>query len=135
MATGGIHPVDLEDLFNPDEQRRFRRLCLPTTRDELTELADTVELHVEQVRAEAGPQTDVDSAEALGKTLCEVLQSGLAFDDDERSLLRGAVEYFILADDADSDLDDPVGFDDDIRVLNAVLDRIDLPEFKLSPLD
>ncbi len=133
MATGGIRSVDLEDLFNPDEQRRFRRLCLETDYEEFAELSEGVELHLEQIREQASATTDVDTAEMIAKALSEVLCSGLTFTADERALLRGAVEYFVLADDADSDLDDPLGFDDDARVLNSVLDRIQLPEFKVSP--
>lgn len=129
MAEADERALDLEDLLNPDEQRRFRRLCITTTPDELDDLASVIELHVDQVAANAGPATDTDTAELIGRSLRNLLASGLDFDDDQRSQIRGAIEYFVMTDDASSDMDDVLGFDDDARVLNAMLSRIGHPEY------
>jgi hypothetical protein len=129
MAEADERALDLEDLLNPDEQRRFRRLCITTTPEELDDLASVIELHVDQVAANAGPATDTDTAELIGRALRDLLTSGLDFDDDQRSQIRGAIEYFVMTDDASSDLDDVLGFDDDARVLNAMLSRIGHPEY------
>jgi hypothetical protein len=133
MDTGGKPTIDLADLLHPDEQRRFRALCLTTSPEELAELSAVVELHVEQVRSNAGPVTDIDTAVLIGDSLCRLLASGIDFDDEARAQIRGAIEYFVLTDDADRDLDDVVGFDDDARVLNTVLDRIGHPQFAVRP--
>ncbi len=124
MSAGRNQALDLEDLLNPDEQRRFRRLCIETSPEELGELGAVIELHVEQVAANAGPATDVDTARLIGRSLCRLLGSGADFDADQRAQIRGAIEYFVMTDDASSDLDDVLGFDDDARVLNAMLSRI-----------
>ncbi len=118
--------LDLEDLLNPDEQHRFRNLCLDTSPEELTQLPAVVELHLDQIRENQGANTDVETAEAIGKALLGLLGETAAVDftADERSLVRGAVEYFLLADDAAGDLDEVLGFDDDARVVNSVLHRI-----------
>jgi hypothetical protein len=123
---------DLEDLLNPDEQRRFRRLCIETSADELNQLDDVIELHLDHIRANAGAVTDVETAELVADAAHKILALSQELDPTERALVRGAVEYFILNDDASDDLDDPLGFDDDARVLNSVLDRIERPEFKVT---
>ncbi len=124
--------IDLDDLLHPEEQRRFRNLCLPTNSFELAETIQTVRLHIEHVRTHADSKTDVDMAERIATAFEALLDAELGFADDERALIRGAVEYFLLDDDADGDMEDPVGFDDDARVLNSVLDRIGQPQFKIN---
>lgn len=132
MSSGPEPAMDLEDLLNPEEQRQFRRLCIATSVEELGEQASVVELHVEQVKEMAEPATDVDTAVLIGDALGRLLGSGLTFDDDQRAQIRGAIEYFVMAEDASSDLLDVLGFDDDVRVVNAMLGRIGHPEFAIE---
>lgn len=132
MAEADEQALDLEDLLNPDEQRRFRRLCITTTAEELDEMASVIELHVDQVAANAGPATDTDTAGLIGRSLCDLLGSELSFDDNQRAQIRGAIEYFVMTDDASSDMDDVLGFDDDARVVNAMLGRIGHPEYAVK---
>lgn len=132
MTAGREPELDLENLLNPDEQRQFRRLCLETSSEELVELASVIDLHVEQVEANAGPATDIDTARLIGDSLGRLLRSGLDFGDDQRAQIRGAVEYFVMTEDASSDLEDVLGFDDDARVVNAMLGRIGHPEFAIE---
>ncbi len=126
--------IDLDDLLHPEEQRKFRRLCLPTTSVELAELSDVVQMHVHHVEANAVPTTDVESAQRIATALSALLDptSGEGFTADERALVRGAVEYFLLNDDADDDMIDALGFDDDARVVNSVLRRIDRTEYTIN---
>jgi uncharacterized membrane protein YkvA (DUF1232 family) len=124
--------IDLHDLLHPDEQRRFRRLCLATSADELYQLINVIELHLQQINMAAVATTDVETAEMIADSLTRLIRSDNAFDDDARAQIRGAVEYFLLADDAVGDLEDVVGFDDDARVVNTVLERIGHPEFAID---
>ena len=124
--------IDLEELLNPDEQRRFRRLCLETSPDELVQLSSVVKLHLDQIRHQHGPNTDIETAEAISSSLIALLSSDSTFDAGQRALIRGAVEYFLLADDASGDLDDVLGFDDDARVLNSVLEQINKTQFRVA---
>ncbi len=132
LADGGSQPLDMEDLLRPDEQRRFRRLCIDTSQEELAQLRSVVDMHLDHIRTNAKPATDVETAEMIGTSLGKLLRSGINFDTEARSQIRGAVEYFLLTDDADRDIDDALGFDDDARVLNTVLDRIGHPEFAVE---
>jgi len=123
---------DLEDLLNPDEQQRFRRLCIETSAEDLGQLGEVIELHLDQIKANAGSVTDVETAELVAQAACKVLTYADQFNAQERAMVRGAIEYFLLNDDASDDLDDALGFDDDARVLNSVLDRIGRAELKVD---
>ncbi len=124
--------LDLEDLLNPDEQRRFRRLCIETSESELEQMGEVVDLHLVQIREAATATTDVETAELVAEAIRKLLSFTDQFDSSERAMVRGAVEYFILNDDASDDLDDALGFDDDARVLNSVLDRIGRSELRVN---
>lgn len=54
------------------------------------------------------------------------------YDARERELIRGAVEYFVLDRDERRDLTDAIGFDDDARVLNAVLDSLHRADLRID---
>ncbi len=129
---GEIPSLDLDELLNPDEQLRFHRLCMPTSSTELAELLGVVRLHLEQVIELADHRTDVETAERIASCFEQLLMGDSGFAPDERMLIRGAVEYFLLSDDADGDLENVVGFDDDVRVLNAVLRQIERPELTIE---
>ncbi|MFT7597344.1 MAG: hypothetical protein ACI8TP_000262 [Acidimicrobiales bacterium] len=127
-----VPAIDLDALLQPDEQSRFRRLCLATSSEELLELDDVVAMHLDQVKQMADHRTDLETAEEIATALHSLLSLEVVFGDDERTLVRGAVEYFLLMDDADGDISDVLGFDDDARVLNSVLDRIGQPQLKVT---
>jgi len=124
--------INVEALLNPEEQQQFRRLCMDTSAEELEQLNSVVELHMNQIRDFGGPNADVETAEAICGSLQGLLSSGVSFDAEERSLIRGAVEYFLLADDASGDLDDALGLDDDARVVNSVLERIGQTRYRVK---
>ena len=124
----------MEYLLNPEEQDRFRRLCLPTSAEELTALTEVVELHLEHISNEGADNAnaDLETAEKISRSLLGLLTAGIAFDEEHRALIRGAVEYFLMVDDASGDLDDVLGFDDDARVVNSMLARIGQPGFRVE---
>ncbi len=132
MTEGAEPAIDVEDLLHPDEQRRFRRLCLATSPEDLAQLVAVIGMHLDHIRGNAGPTTDVETAEMIGDSLERLLRSDIEFDDDARAQIRGAVEYFLLTDDAAGDMEDVLGFDDDARVVNTVLDRIGHSEFAVE---
>lgn len=124
--------LDLDALLEPAAHARFRRLCLATSSSDLAELAGVVRMHMAQIAEVATERTDVEMAARIASAFEDLLTAADGFSDDERALIRGSVEYFLLVDDADGDLDDPLGFDDDARILNSVLDRIGKSELKIS---
>ena len=130
-ARSELHPqfsIDLDELLHPEEQLRFRRLCMATSSSDLPELVGVVRLHLDRVIELADHRTDVEMAERIASCFEQLLLSASGFAPDERALIRGAVEYFLLSDDADGDIENVVGFDDDVRVLNSVLKRVERPD-------
>jgi uncharacterized membrane protein YkvA (DUF1232 family) len=128
----GIPSIDLDELLNPDERLRFRRLCMATSSTDLAELVGVVRMHLDRVIELADHRTDVDTAEQIASRLEQLLTSHSGFAPDERALIRGAVEYFLLSDDADGDIENVVGFDDDVRVLNSVLDHVGRADLRVE---
>lgn len=120
--------INLEELLNPEEQARFRRLCLATSATELAQLTSVVELHLDHIRTYHAPSADIETAERIAAALVKLLSGGDSFSEGDRALIRGAVEYYLLVDDASGDLDDSLGFDDDARVVNSVLHRVNRPD-------
>ncbi|MDH4148313.1 MAG: hypothetical protein OEY23_24415, partial [Acidimicrobiia bacterium] len=105
-----------------------------TETTELAGLATRVAnyLHEVETASHAQPTVDVDLARQVGRSLIELLD-GRHYDATQRALLRGAVEYFVLDDDEQSDLDDVVGFDDDARVFNAVAAALGRDDLVVQP--
>lgn len=130
--SGDVPIIDVEELLNPDEQQQFRALCMPTSAAELAQLGEVVELHLDQTQELAGPEADLETAAAIARSLCALLGGDHEFNAQDRALIRGAVEYFLLADDAAGDLEDALGFDDDARVVNSVLGRVGHPEYRIE---
>ena len=124
MSESGS-PIDIEQILEPEAFAAFERLCMPTSSTELADLAGVVRLHRQHIAEVATNQTDLEMADRIAAVFEQLLASSDGYTDEERTLIRGAAEYFLLADDADGDIDDPLGFDDDARVLNSVLHRIE----------
>lgn len=132
MAQGGDMRLDIEGLLHPDEQLRFRRLCIDTPRAEFGPLAENVSFHLTQVKDRAVPATDVETAEQVARALLVLLNEPDEFGPDDRALIRGATEYFVLDDDASGDINNVLGFDDDARILNSVLDRLNRLDLRVD---
>ncbi len=111
----------VEGLLHPNEVAQFTALCTNTPADDFKGEWLRVRTHVARV-AEAGrsnPAVDVRSAKQIAKVLDELMRDVYSYDDEQRALLRGAIEYFILVSDEENDLGS-MGFDDDAMVTNLV---------------
>ncbi len=89
---------------------------VPRLRSELAE-------HLAQLKEHASTHEfiDLDTASLLN-SVCHRLLDQLteSSSEDHRRMVQVAVRYFILDEDAESDLHSPIGFDDDARVVRAV---------------
>ena len=121
--------MDVEDLasavaesaLSPLERVRFLNLCEARSVDLLAADVDRVEAHVSLLRAaqSVNDMVDVDLGERIGHNLVELLRMADSLAYEERRLLAGAVEYFVLTGDSDNDMASPIGLVDDARVTNA----------------
>jgi uncharacterized membrane protein YkvA (DUF1232 family) len=122
MADDARAALLLDGILHPGEVDRFVAAAAPTAADELPGLRLRVLAHLARVDALAQrhPRVDIDAARRIAEVLVALCDEPDQLDDQERALLRGAVEYFVLETDELDDVDDVIGFDDDARVVNAV---------------
>jgi uncharacterized membrane protein YkvA (DUF1232 family) len=80
---------------------------------------------------------DADVDPTLANTLAEASLRLLgtlkdASPESTRRLVQAAVRYFVIEEDADSDLDSILGLDDDAEVLNAVLRKLGHADWQID---
>jgi hypothetical protein len=127
--------VLVDGILHPGERDRFVAMCVATEVGDVPALRSRVVAHLAHIEelVDGRPAVDGDAARALAAALLSALDDAPTLDDDHRSLLRGAVEYFVDESDSIDDLDDPTGFDDDIRVANAVFEQVGRHDLLISP--
>lgn len=90
-------------------------------------LVGLIRTYLESVMAAAEHREFVDTEQAtrLANALITMIE-GLAEDapEEHRRLAQAATAYFALTDDASDDVASPIGFDDDERVVRAVLQYV-----------
>lgn len=110
-----------ESTLSPLERVRFLNLCEARSAAELAADADRVEAHVSLLQAAntVYEMVDFELAEAVGQALLALIAEAPRFSFEERRLLCGAIEYFVMTGDVDNDMASPLGLVDDARVVNA----------------
>lgn len=124
----------LQEILHPEEMNRFIAGCVPTSVEELRGLRERSDGYLQWAKGQAAQSAavDLDTAERIAGVLAALLDEPDRYDDEARALLAGATTYFVDADDGSNDLTDVLGFDDDARVLNAVLDAIDRRDLRIE---
>ncbi len=120
--------------LTPHLARTFDPLCKALPPEQAIAQAEAVTTHL--IRIQATLQTneflDVRLAEAIARALLALLADYATFLPKQQALIIGAARYFVKDDDVEPDSVSILGFDDDARVLNYVLDVIDRPELKVK---
>ena len=92
-------------------------------------LSDELQEYVEELDSHSsnGGFFDHDVAKRIA-TLCWKLLDALPAEPDERQhrLTQLAINYFVLAEDAQDDNHSMAGFEDDLQVVTAVIHELDL---------
>ncbi len=83
-------------------------------------------------KAPAYKHLDLPLIEKMAQTLETLLDGYADLSEEHRALVVGAARYFIETSDANDDLTDPLGFDDDLAVLNTVLLVLDRPDLVIT---
>lgn len=124
----------MQELLHPGEMDRFVARCAPTAPEELAGLRLRVQAHLAWVRNQAvlHPPTDIETAARVADTLARLLDEPDQYDGGQRALLHGAVDYFVLREDDRDDLHSALGFDDDVRVVNALLDALGRTDLRIE---
>lgn len=126
-----------ESSLSPLERVRFLNLCEARSVEMLEADRDRVEGHLSLMEAafSVNNLVDVDLARAVAAALLSLLADPKSLAFEERRLLAGAVEYFVLTGDNDNDLASPVGMVDDARVTNATAMALGRPDLVIPIVD
>lgn len=113
--------MDLHQIITGDEFAIFQGLLKPARLDDLHRLRGRVAVHLDSLEEQSFSHEflDLELARTLARGLTVLIDGASAFDAEERSLVRAAVEYFVLSLDAENDVTSPIGLEDDVRVFNA----------------
>jgi hypothetical protein len=116
--------------FPPRAASHFRRLCealpphtVPQLREELEGFYDGVLREVDE-----RPLVNRELVRELYDRASLLLDRYPHLSERHRSLVVGALRYFVSGDDSFSDLDFASGFNDDAEVMNYVLEELGLIE-------
>lgn len=119
----------------PPEARPIFRSLFTSPLVPVNDLRAAVAGHLAFIRKEAErfEFVDVSLAEAIATAANELID-GLTPEttETERRLVQAAVCYFVLESDVESDVGSITGFDDDVAVLNAVLQRLGRPNLRIK---
>ena len=112
----------------------FVPLCETVGSDKVLPLQQTVQSHLQyvQIALHQNEFLDIDLASAIATALLALLAEYNRYASDQQALIVGAARYFIAEDDIEPDTSSILGFDDDTRVLNYVLDVIGRPDLKVT---
>lgn len=108
----------------------FEFLCKPASPGDLQLLKRRLATHVDLVAETAlvEPALAVDLASRIAEGLATLASNGQAMSPEQRSWVRGAMEYFLLTSDTSNDVGGPDGLDDDRLVFNELCGRLGRPE-------
>ena len=100
-------------------------------------LLQRVQEHVTEARqaAQGNPMVHVALAEAIEKSYVTLHSTWESLPAYVQPWLKGAMLYFSEPDDDEPDFESPIGFEDDVEILNACLKMAKLEQFCLNPED
>lgn len=111
---------------------KIRRIAEQISREapvSMQVLSDELQQYVEELDAHASHAefVDYDVAKRIA-ALCWKLLDALSTEPDERQyqLTQVAINYFVLAEDAQDDNHSLAGFEDDLQVVTAVINELGL---------
>jgi len=125
------------DGIDPDLLNALKIAAKQSENWELSPLLQRVHNHVEKARSlrVQNPMVHVRLAEAIAQVYSAVHDRWEQIPEVAHPWLKGAMFYFTEADDDDPDFSSPIGFEDDVEVLNACLHMAGLKELCMNPAD
>ena len=110
----GLYRVQLANL---------QKLCEEATNLSIDELAGNARRHANLASRINKENKFVNDklADAIASSIEQVAQGWNQMDDSAKFWLVGAIKYFVDSDDDAADFKSPIGFEDDVEILNACL--------------
>lgn len=113
------------------------RMCEAYKDTPIQSLRERSAKHLEAARKAHGADSFVNlgMAEGLWGVLEQVAEKWDCIEASFQYWFRGAFGYFIADDDELNDFESPIGFEDDLEVLNACLRLAGMDDLMLDPKD
>lgn len=86
-------------------------------------MAEKVDSHTRflQDAADDDEFVEMDLGRAVAGVLHQLIAGVDVLAEEEQQLVAAVVDYFVLTSDVDDDVRSPIGLEDDVRVVNAVV--------------
>jgi uncharacterized membrane protein YkvA (DUF1232 family) len=123
-----------DNLLDSKLHNLFIPLCVELPKSDVETLKKAVIEHVGEVEKALryNEFLDLPTARKIAGILIQLLDDYSNLSHRERKLVVGATNYFVRSQDDQPDLTSLLGFDDDIKVLNYVLERIGRSELRVN---
>lgn len=111
-------------ILSPPQQAACTKIRTNLRNRDAQRFRDMLALHLGTYQINTDPKATVDLelARLLARALAKATQTYDKLDSTRREWLRVAIEYFVLDDDANQDVKDVVGLNDDAMVIATVLE-------------
>ena len=113
----------------PPKIAEFFRQCLEGPLKSSEELRRDLERYQARLRHEhrRAELLDIKTADTLVEICQKMLESmSVGTSEEHHRLIQGAVQYLSLVEDEESDIESPIGFDDDALVIRAIAKALKL---------
>lgn len=106
----------------------FKSLCKPFTSGAVKLLREKLEERIGALKLEAKnlAQSDIETGRILAERAKTLLDKYFEFSDINKALVAGAVNYYLFERDCVPDHHPAVGFFDDVKIMNHVLEQVGL---------
>lgn len=123
---------DLLNALPPDIRRPCHQLSKrPVSPPHI--LGQAITEHLAEIEGSPGDLVDRPLAREIAATLQRVIaELWTSLDAPQQRLVQLAADYFVSDDDAEADLESPLGLEDDALVLNLVLAALGRPDLVIE---
>ncbi|HVX19131.1 MAG TPA: hypothetical protein VHA73_13960 [Acidimicrobiales bacterium] len=117
-----------------DEMAAFTAMKAPTSVVDLRLLQTRIATHLDVLDEQSFDHEflELDLARSIAALYSTLLEGSEQLDPAQRATLRAGIEYFILTDDDENDVQSPIGMEDDARVANEVCRQLGRPDLVIS---
>ena len=101
------------------------------------ELLAQVNIHLKLTQSKSvnNPMIHIRLAGALAQVYSTLVNRWVEIPEHVQPWVKGSMLYFVKTNDAEHDFESPIGFEDDVEVLNACLRLAGLNDLCLNPED
>ncbi len=121
--TDPVLAVNGPFLLSSTQQSTCQRIRANQRSKEAERMRERLAFHLGRFLLNSDEEVNMELAKLLARCLAEALKTYPTLDNNKREWLRVGVEYFVLDEDANPDLDPISGLADDANVISGVLEH------------